>query len=194
MLLSRVCQIRAVACADFPGVLNGDFATYTGADNTDYFELTAGSTDLTGWTIAAKVMRVKSGFIAQGSPMAISGSWFISLEGTGGGSISTTLTGMQIGSEYTVTWYERSRTDLQPRELVVKTGDCSSGVDVSALHIVPATWGQISRSFVASAASEVLCFTTSGGSAEGSVFLDGITAVKSGDDGIYWSAASVCID
>lgn len=156
--------------------------------------VSAGSTHLTGWAIAGKVMRVKSGVTAQESTMAISGSWFISMEGTEGGSISTTFTGMQIGAEYTVTWYERSRTNLQPRHLVVKTGDCSSGVDVSALHTIPAAWEQNSASFVASAASEDLCFTTSGGSADGSVFLDGITAVKSGDDGIDWSAASECTD
>jgi hypothetical protein len=98
---------------------------------------------------------------------------------TQGGSIFTLLSGMQIGSQYSVTWSERdcppAGDDNQSRELTVKIGGCS-GVDISSAHTVPDVWETKHATFVATAASTVLCFFSAGGTEDVSVFLDAIVA------------------
>ena len=85
------------------------------------------------------------------------------------------LTGMQIGSQYSVTWSERDRPHYQSRALTVKIGGCE-GVDISSEHMVPDRWEMKQATFVATAISTVLCFITAGGTQDGSVFLDAIAA------------------
>ena len=85
---------------------------------------------------------------------------------------------MQVGSLYSVTWNERARppsTVYQPRTLAVKIGGCA-GVDISSEHTVPDGWETKQATFVATAASTVLCFITAGGTEDGSIFLDAIAA------------------
>ena len=89
------------------------------------------------------------------------------------------LSGMAVGSMYSVAWYERDRAGYQGRQLAVKVGGCD-GMDISALHTVPDDWEQKSATFKATATTTELCFTTPGGTADGSVFLDLITTSLQG--------------
>ena len=138
-----------------------------------------GSADLTGWTLGGNVLRIKSGNSNWGSVSSVSGSYFTGLHNTEGGSISTALSGMQIGSLYSVTWNEQDRPNHQSRALAVKIGGCE-GVDISSEHTVPDLWEMKQATFVATATSTVLCFISAGGAEDGSVFVDAIAAAHEG--------------
>ena len=163
----------------FSGVLNGDFVDYEGTETSTWVTVPEGSQDLTGWTMGTKAVRIKSGDSAWGSVSSVSGSFFTCLHSPKGGSISTLLTDMQIGSLYSVTWNERDRPTFQSRALAVKIGGCE-GVDISSEHTVPDLWETKQATFVATATSTVLCFISSGGTEDGSVFLDAIAAAYEG--------------
>jgi len=137
-----------------------------------------GTFDLTGWAPERVVFRLKSGDSHWGlKNTAYVGDYFIALYNTWGGSISTSLTGMEVGAEYTVTWFERTRpgtgTRWQARGLTVLTDGCS-GKGIMASHEVPDDWEQKSTVFKATSDATDLCFTTPGGDEDGAVFLDGI--------------------
>lgn len=200
----RVSRHRPIArqsgnppCPTTPGsVSNGDFSQFAGTDTATYMAVGAGSSALTGWTVAGAVVRIRSGNAAWQHTTAISGDYYTCLHSTVGGSISTMLTGMEVGAAYTVAWHERDRVNYQSRQLAVRIGGCD-GTAIEALHTVPGDWAQRTASFTATATATRLCFETPGGTADGSVFLDSISAFAActySDGPVVSNDVKVCQD
>ena len=147
---------------------NGDFASYGGTE-TGTVHQPVQSHHLIGWTIDGGVVRIKSGNSAWGSPPAVKGTYLTGLHAHGGGSIRQLVSGLQIGNSYTVSWYERDRAEFQARSLKVHV---QSGAIISALHVVPDDWALNTGDFIATETNASIVFSTPGGSADGTVFLD----------------------
>lgn len=141
-----------------------------------------GSTDLIKWTTEGNVQRITSATkrpdpLTWGNVSSVDGNYFICLHQTGGGTISTTVEGLQVGVAYSLSWYERDRPGYQSKTLTVTAGNTQEtydSIELSALHTVPDEWTQVSAVFAATASSMVLRFHDPGSSADGSVFLDAI--------------------
>jgi len=182
----------------FSGVVNGDFSTFEGPDSdvgadgkwsdvqvrdrNSSSHFPNNSFDIPGWTAEHAVYRVKS----EGS---VSGDYAVCLRPPQDnylaiglepprGRVWTTLTGLEIGAMYGVTWHERDRPPHRGTfgDLTVKIGGCSGKV-ISASHKTKKTWEQKSAVFEAKSNTAELCFTTPPVDSQGgSILLGGIEA------------------
>ncbi|MGZ4817389.1 MAG: DUF642 domain-containing protein [Terriglobales bacterium] len=89
-------------------VQNGTFQTTAPFNSYGYVTLSAGSTDLTGWTIGGDSIDVVSGSMWQAAP---SGGNAIDLSGNAAGLTSQLLNTVPVGSYWTISFYLSGNPD-----------------------------------------------------------------------------------
>lgn len=148
-------------------IVNGSFEQATTAPFTLQTRLGTGSTALTGWTVATGNIDLVSTYWR-----ASNGSRSVDLNGSGPGSISTTILGMIVGRMYNVFFDMAANPDTAPNAKVVRV---SSGLD-SATFSRPRNgstrtamnWATMLFTLTANTTSQLLTFrsmTTSGAGA-----------------------------
>lgn len=148
-------------------IVNGSFEQATTAPFTSQTRLETGSTALTGWTVTSGNIDLVSTYWR-----ASNGSRSVDLNGSGPGTIATTILGMIVGRMYTVMFDMAANPDTAPNAKVVRV---ASGLD-SATFSRPRNgstraamnWATMIFTTSATATSQLLTFrsmTTSGAGA-----------------------------
>ena len=106
----------------FPyGNTNGGFEVETCTTNpTSNGWQSLGTSDggcVSQWNLDGNIVRIRSQH-SDWAIGAVEGDWYLIIHKEGG-TISTSVEGLQVGSQYTVRWYERDRETFAPKQLQV---------------------------------------------------------------------------
>ncbi len=163
-------------------ITNGGFESPS-IGSTPYTTFGVGSTGITGWTVVSGVSDPGAGsvdLLGSFAP-AHSGSQSVDLDGTSGltsaGGLSQTLTGLTVGTSYTVDFFYSNNPAGSTSSANVTIG----GVLLAAITHTGATFGNLNYTegtytFVASTGSAALAFvSTDAASSVNGIFLDDVS-------------------
>ena len=181
-----VLPLCGVAQADFTdAIVNGSFenGNYSPVVNGSYVSLSAGSTNLTGWTIGGVgIDWHQNSFEVQ---KAFDGQKVVDLN-LGGGGLSDTGTLSQslattIGEPYLLTFYLAGPNSFfpDPRQVRVDIGGAEQVFSQAASSNLSLDWGKESLLFNATSTVTTLKFSSVDGSGYWGPFLDNVSVVPS---------------
>ncbi len=167
----------AAVCALFLGlagparaayITNGSFESGTDPGST-FITLGAGSTAITGWTVGGAGIDYIGGYWQAGS-----GSRSLDLSAVDAGSISQTLSGLTVGTNYQVSFLMAGNVDGSTKTMNVAVDSVSQNYtfDTAGKSYQDMGWAPMTFNFTATSSTPTLTFTSLENSSQGPALDD----------------------